>query len=248
MNSICSKKRCVAGLRNLNGFEQHKRISKACSSYQNRSRTGSGFIWIWHLTLQICAICLACCLEIPSINGLYADWQLSIFWTISVCRFGIFWWRDSQTEPRLIVAGGLHKEHGCSLHRKWKEKLLRGQKMASILLWTCGLYFWTLIYLDVFAVATVSSLFACRRAKKAKRDWTETLMLQFFSRLVQMMVAEVNRKHSSKLSTNHTFKSLHSSINLACHSQTSHRPKSSKLLNKKTKTVGHILGLFEESD
>lgn len=82
------------------------------------------------------AICLACCLEIPSMNGLYADWQLSIFWTISVCRFGIFWRRDSRTELRLIIAIGLHKEHGCTLHRKWKEKLLRGQKMASILLRT----------------------------------------------------------------------------------------------------------------
>lgn len=72
------------------------------------------------------AICLARCLEIPSMNCFYADWNLLFFELHFIHLFGTLCRRDSKRGRRWINATGLHNKHGCTVHLKtlWTEDCL----------------------------------------------------------------------------------------------------------------------------
>lgn len=102
------------------------------------------------------------------------------------------------------------------------DVLYIGSKMRNLYSHELELWWETLIYLDTFANFMQNS------EESDTMDRTETLMLQFFSRLVQKMNAEVDRNHSSKLphvSRDHC-SAIYFSINFVClFAQSSHMPK-----------------------
>lgn len=63
---------------------------------------------------------------------LRTDRQLLIFWTTSMCRFSDAKMNDKEDWSLLL------SYTAAWMCWKWKDKHLLGQKMASILWWTCG--------------------------------------------------------------------------------------------------------------